>query len=89
MVEFGSVRNKPIILTESRVRYLAEVMPLMCESLCNNESTTFEDGVLRVTTTASIKVARLYLGTRYTSFKIEVLRYVGDMFYIIDNQQLL
>jgi hypothetical protein len=54
MVEFGSVRNNPIILTEPQVRYLAEVIPHMCQSLCINKSTTFKDGDLRLTTTGSI-----------------------------------
>jgi hypothetical protein len=63
MVEFGSVRNKHIILTEPQVRFLAEAIPRMCESLCNNASTAFKDGKLRLTTTGSIKVARLFLAS--------------------------
>jgi hypothetical protein len=35
MVEFGSLRNNQIILTEPKVRFLAEIIPNMCESLCN------------------------------------------------------
>jgi hypothetical protein len=89
MVEFGSVRNNQIILTEPQVRFLAETIPNMCESLCNNESTTFKDGDIRLTTTGSIKVARLYLGTYYISLKLQELRYLREMFYIINNQQIL
>jgi hypothetical protein len=89
MVEFGCLRNSPIILTETQVRYLAEVIPHMCHSLCINESKTFKYGDLKLTKTGSIKVARLYFGTRYISLKLEELGYLQDMFYIIHNQQLL
>jgi hypothetical protein len=89
MVEFGSVRNKPIILTDTQVRYLSEAIPRVCESLCNNESMSFKDGNLRLTTTGNIKVARLYLGKQYMSLKLEELRYIQDMFYIIHNQHIL
>jgi hypothetical protein len=89
MVEFCSVRNNPLILTEPQVRYLAEVIPHMNHSLCINESTNFKDGDIRLTKTGSIKVARFYLGTRYISLKFQKLRYHRDMFYIIHNQQIL
>jgi hypothetical protein len=89
MVEFGSVRNKPIVLTETEVLVLAEALRRMCESLCNNESTSFKDGDLRLTTTGYIKVARLYLGKQYMTLKLEELHYIEDMFCIIHNQQIL
>jgi hypothetical protein len=89
MVVFGSVRNNPIIVTETQVRFLAEHITRMCESLCNNESTSFKDGYLRLTTTGSIKAARLYLGKQYMSLKLQELRYIRDMFCIIHNQQIL
>jgi hypothetical protein len=80
MVEFCSVRNNPIILTEPQMRYLAEVIPHMCHSLCINEKTTFKDGDLQLTTTESTKVARMYLGKRYISLKLQGLHYLRDMF---------
>jgi hypothetical protein len=89
MVEFGSVRNKPIVLTKPQVHFLAGIIPHMCESLCNNESKSFKDGNLRLTTTGAIKVARLYQGRRYIAFKLEELRYIQDMFHIVQNQQVL
>jgi hypothetical protein len=61
VVEFGTVRNNQIIVTEPQVRFLAEIIPNMCESLCNHESTTFKDGDVRLTTTGNINAARLYL----------------------------
>jgi hypothetical protein len=89
MVEFGSVRNNQFILTEPQVRFLAEIIPSMCESRFNHESTTIKDCDVRLSTTGNINVASLYLGTRYISLKLEELRYLRDMFYIIHNQQIL
>jgi hypothetical protein len=80
MVEFGRVRNNQIILTEPQVWFLAETIPNMCESLCNNESTTFKDSDIRLTTTGAIKVARLYLGTHFISLKLQELSYPRYMF---------
>jgi hypothetical protein len=61
----------------------------MCDSLCINESTTFKDGDLKLTTTGSLKVAKLYLGKTYNSLKLQKLRYLRYMFYIVHNQQIL
>jgi hypothetical protein len=89
MVEFGSGRNNSIILGDTQVRYLSEAIPRVCESLCNNESVSFKDGKLRLTTTASKIGARLYLGKQYMGLTLEELRYIRDVFYVIRNQQLL
>jgi hypothetical protein len=59
----------------------------MCESLYKNESTTFKDVDVRLTT-GNRNVARLYLGTRYISLKLEELRYLCNMFYIITISKL-
>jgi hypothetical protein len=85
MVEFGSGRNNSIILSDTQVRY----HPRMCESLCNNESMSFKNGKLRLTTTGSKNAARLYLGKQNMSLTLEEKRYIRDMFYVIRNQQLL
>jgi demethoxyubiquinone hydroxylase (CLK1/Coq7/Cat5 family) len=88
MVEFGGVKNKPIVLTQPQVHFLAGVIPHVCEFLCN-ESKSFKDGTLRLATTGAVKVARLYQGKSYIAFKLEELRYIQDMFYIVQNQQVL
>jgi hypothetical protein len=85
-VEFGGAKPLPITLTEEHVTTMAEHLSRLCEVLCNNEHYSYKDDIFSLTTTRIYSVARLYLNKQYISLKLGDLRYLLNMFHVIQNQ---
>ena len=64
-VEFGGPRIKPVILADQHVATLAECLPRICAAMCDDEQFAFSDGIFRLTTTESYRIARLYFDKHY------------------------
>jgi hypothetical protein len=85
-VKFGGSGIRPIILTEQHVASMAQQLPSLCEAMCGDEQYSWKDGVLSLTTIGSYKTARLYLDKQYINYKLHELRYLLNMFHVIQNQ---
>jgi hypothetical protein len=83
-LEIGGARLKPIVFAQQDVT-LAECLPDLCEAMYRHEQYSFGDGMLRLTTTRGFKTARRTFD-RDISYKLEVLRYLSNMFYVLQNQ---
>jgi hypothetical protein len=77
---------KPITLTEQHVATMAQHLPRLCESMCDDEQYQWKDGMFRLTTIGSYKAARLYLDKKYINYKLHELRYLLNMFHVIQNK---
>jgi len=65
---------------------MAECLPRMCESKCNNEQAGCKNCNFRQNTTVSYRVARLYLDTQYISLTLAYLQYFSRIFHVIHKQ---
>ena len=85
-VEFGGPSIKPLILEDQHVTTLAECLPKICASMCDDEQFACSDGIFRLTTTGSYKKARLYKDKHYITLTFQDLRYLNNMFHVVHNQ---
>ena len=65
---------------------MAEHLPAQCDALCNDVRYSCADEDFKMKSTGTYRVARVYLGTRYISFKVHELRYLSYIFFIVHNQ---
>jgi hypothetical protein len=79
----------PITLLDLHVKTLAENLPRVCDALLHGDQYLCKDGIFRLYTTRSYRVARIYLGKQSFSFKLQELQYLINMFYVIQNQLTL
>ena len=79
MVEFGGSKIKPVILTEAHVATMAECLPKVCESMCDNETYGHSDGIFRLNTFGKNRIARLNMDNHYITLKFQELRYLLNM----------
>ena len=86
LVEIGGPEKSPIILNDRHVLFMAEHLPAQCGALCNDERYSCTDEDFRMKSTGSYKFARVYLGTRYISFKVLELRYLSYIYFMVRNQ---
>jgi hypothetical protein len=87
LVEFGGSRIKPITLNEKQVSTLAVHLPRLYQELCNSGGFHVKvDEDFAISTTASNNVARFTMSGQRIQLKIAELRYLKDMFYIVQNQ---
>jgi hypothetical protein len=54
--------------------------------MCDDGQYSCKDGVFRMTTIGSCKVARLYLDKQYINYKLHELRCLMNMIHVIQNQ---
>jgi hypothetical protein len=85
-LEIGGARLKPIVLSQQDVTTLAERLPDLFQAMYRHEQYAFGDGMFRLTTTRGYKTARITFDRYYISFKLEELRYLSNMFYVLQNQ---
>ena len=89
-VEFGAAKAAPIRLTEQQVTALAEDLHRLCDSLCANIHYTSDvhDG-FKINMTGTYRIARMNLGlgkhNKHIAFKLQDLRYLDNIVYIIMN----
>ena len=86
LVEIGCPEKNPILLNDRHVRFMAEHLPAQCDALCNDVRYSSADEDFKMKSTGTYRVARVYLGTRYISFKVHELRYLSYIFFIVHNQ---
>lgn len=86
MVEVGGSKIKPIVLTAQHVSTLADCLPRICESMCDNEQFGRSDGAFRLNTTGSYRIARMYMEKHYITLKFQELRYLLNMFHLVQTQ---
>ena len=88
-MEFGSVKKNGstiLILDDRQVDKMAEYLPRLCESMCDNEQYGCKEGDFRLNTTRSYRIARLYLGKQYIRLRLGDLQYLSRMFHVLRNQ---
>jgi hypothetical protein len=87
LVEFGGSRIKPITLNEKQVTTLAVHLPRLYQELYSAGGFHVKaDDDFAISTTASNNVARFSMSGQRIQFKVAELRYLKDMFYIVQNQ---
>jgi hypothetical protein len=79
LVEFGASGNKPITLTEQHMATMALHLPQLCEAMCNDEHYRCLEGDFKMLATGGYKTARLYLGKRYSIYKLQDLRVLSNV----------
>ena len=89
-VELGGPKSNPIVLTDQHVQTLAEHLSPQCEALLRCDFYTVQDGDLAMHTKSPYKTAVLSIGDKKhrksTFFKLNDLRYLSYIFYIVQNQ---
>ena len=90
-MEFGAAKATPIRLTEQQVTALAEHLPRLCDALCANmHYTAGVHDEFKINTTGTYRVTRMNLGLgkhgKHIAFKLQDLRYLDNIMYIIVNQ---
>ena len=88
-VEFGFVMKNGStirILVVRQVTKMAECLPTICESMCDNKQYGCKEGDFRMNTTGSYRTARIYLDRQYISLKLVDLQCLSRMFYVVQNQ---
>ena len=87
LVELGGCGKIPLLLTDKHIRFLAEHLPRQITGLCTNVHYASEimDGV-RINSTGSYRVARVYLGQHFMSLKLDELRYLNYLLPMVISQ---
>ena len=90
LVEIGSPKSKPIILTDLRVKTLAELLPAQCEAPCRDEFFKVLDGDLKMSSSKTYKSAAISFSNKKNkksiNFKLPELRHLSYMFFMVQNQ---
>jgi hypothetical protein len=70
---------------------MAENLSRLCEAMCDNDYyiCKSEDASFRMNTTSSYGVARVFVNKNSISLKLSELRYLLNIFYIVQNQLTL
>jgi len=67
LAEFGGAKKLPL-LHDAQLQTLAENIAALCNALSANEHFSKKDGDLKMNTTGSYRISRVYLGKQYLSF---------------------
>jgi len=65
---------------------MAECLPKICEAMCDNEIYGHSDGVFRLNTIGNNRIARFQMDNHYITLKFQELRYLLNMFHVVQNQ---
>jgi len=85
LAEFGGAKKLPLLLNAQQLQTMAENIAALCDAVYKR--TLQEDGRrLKMNTTGSYRVARVYLGKPYMTFTYEELRNLAYIMYMIQNQ---
>lgn len=82
LVELEGPKLKPVILTDQHVVTMAECLPSICETMCDDGQYACLDGAFRLNTTGSYRIPRLYIG-KHITLKFQELHYLLNVFYIV------
>ena len=85
MVEIGGPEKSPIILSDRHVGFMAEHLPRQCDALCNNERYICKDEDFKMNSAGNYR-AKVFLGKRSVTFKLDELRYLSFIFFMVHNQ---
>jgi hypothetical protein len=86
-VEFGGSRITPICLTEQQIKTVWDNLPGLCDAMRCGETFTCRDALLRLQTTATVGVAKIFLGRAYINFKLNELQNLLSLAPFIADQQ--
>jgi len=87
LVELGGPRTVPLLLTDGHMQFLADHLSRQITGLCTNEYYSCSDGEgLRMNSTGSFRVARVYLGKQYIAFRLDELRHLSYILFMVINQ---
>ena len=90
LVEIGSPKSIPLILTDLHVKTLAEHLPAQCEALCRDEHYKVVDGDLKISSSATYKSAVISLSNKKTkksiNLRLSEIRHLSFIFFMIQNQ---
>ena len=65
---------------------MADCLPRICEAMCDNEQYGRSDGPFRLNATGSYRIAILYMDKYHVALKFQELRYLQNMFHVVQNQ---
>ena len=65
---------------------LAECLPRIYAAMCDDEQFACSDVIFRLNRTGSYRTAILYIEKQYITLKLQDLRYLINMLYIVHNQ---
>jgi len=86
LAEFGGAKKLPLLLDIQQLQILAENIASLCNALSANEHFSKKDGGLKMSTTGSYRIARVYLGKHYLSFTYGELCNLAYITHMIQNQ---
>jgi hypothetical protein len=69
------------------MKTLWDNLPNLRDALCRNETFTCRDDLFRLQTTATVGVAKMYLGKSFINFRLHELRNLMDVSPFIADQQ--
>jgi hypothetical protein len=88
-VELGGAKKACLIHEEQHVWTMAEHLRHLCEAMYNDGRYTCKDGVFRMNTSGSYRLASVYLGKQFQGRKLHELRYLSYIFFMFRNQLTL
>jgi len=65
LAEFGGAKKLPLLLDIQQLQILAENIASLCNALSAKEHFSKKEGDLKMNTTGSYRIARVYLGKQY------------------------
>jgi hypothetical protein len=86
-VEIGGPRITPICLTEQQIKTLWDNLPSLCDAMRRGDTFTCKDSLFRLKTTATVGVAKMYLGREFINFKLNELQNLLRRAPFIADQQ--
>ena len=86
LAEFGGTKKLPLLLDIQQLQILAENIASLCNALSANEHFSKKDGGLKMSTTGSYRIARVYLGKHYLPFTYGELCNLAYITHMIQNQ---
>jgi len=86
MVEFGGARITPITLAKPHVDILSTHLERLYNEQCNASQYTVKDGDFKLSTSGVNKVAKLTLNKQTINLKLDEIKYLMTMFYVVRNQ---
>jgi len=86
LAEFGGAKKLPLLLDAQQLQTLTDNIVALCNVLSTNEHFSKKDGDLKMNTTGSYRITRVYLGKPYLSFTYDELRNLAYIMDMIQNQ---
>ena len=86
LAEFGGAKKLPLFPNAQKLQTMTDNIAALCNALSTNEHFSKKDGVFKMNTTGSYRIARVYLGKQYLLFTYGELCNLTYIMYMIQNQ---